>query len=81
MSQPDASTAEYELVRLAFRNSALRLAEAGRIEAIDAAIGAAYATHDLARHAGMEPHDAIEWMRSVANLMERNLLAAAARAH
>jgi hypothetical protein len=70
----------FEPIRRAFRVSADRLSAAGRIEPIDAAIGATYAAHDLAMHAGMSPHDAIEWMRSATDLMERQLLAEA-RAH
>lgn len=42
------------------------------------ALGALYASHDLAMRAGMSPHDAVEWMRTAADLMERQLLERAA---
>ena len=52
------------------------------VEPIDAAIGAIYATHDVAMRAGMSSHDAIEWMRSATDMMERQLLGRdASRAH
>lgn len=41
---------------------------------IDVALGALYASHDLACRAGMTPVEAIEWLRTAADLMERQLL-------
>lgn len=72
-SQAEASP-HMEPIRAAFRNATSKLAAAGRIEPIDAALGAVYATHDLAMRAGMDAHAAIEWMRTAADLMERQLL-------
>lgn len=46
------------------------------IEPIDVALGALYASHDLARRAGMTPIEAVEWLRTAVDLMERQLLAA-----
>lgn len=43
-------------------------------EPIDLALGALYASHDLAQRAGMSPVEAIEWLRTAADLMERQLL-------
>ncbi len=43
-------------------------------EPIDVALGAVYASHDLAQRAGMSAAEAIEWLRSAADLMERQLL-------
>lgn len=47
-------------------------------EPIDVAMGALFASHDLARRAGMSPIEAVEWLRTAADLMERQLLDAAA---
>jgi hypothetical protein len=44
-------------------------------EPIDVALGALYASHDLARRAGMTPVEAIDWLRTAADCMERQLLA------
>jgi hypothetical protein len=44
-------------------------------EPIDVALGALYASHDLAMRAGMSAAEAIEWLRTAADLMERQLLA------
>ena len=72
----------FEPVRRAIRVPVLTLIEAERVQPIDAAIGAIYATHDLAMHAGMDGHTAVEWMRTATDLMERQLLERdAARAH
>ena len=46
-------------------------------EPIDVALGALYAAHDLAQRAGMTAAEAIEWLRTAADLMERQLIAAA----
>jgi hypothetical protein len=70
-----------EPIRRAIRNSAAKLTVGGKVEPIDAALGSLYATHDLALHAGMDGHAAIEWMRTGADLMERQLLAADAARH
>jgi hypothetical protein len=43
-------------------------------EPIDVALGALYASHDLACRAGMTAAEAIEWLRTAADLMERQLL-------
>lgn len=43
------------------------------VEPIDVALGSLYASHDLAMRAGMTPTEAIEWMRTAADLMERQL--------
>ena len=60
----------------AFRGPIRRLADRfPDREPIDVALGALYASHDLAMRAGMNAHDAIEWMRTAADLMERQLLA------
>lgn len=47
-------------------------------EPIDVALGALYASHDLAMRAGMDPHDAVAWIGAAARLMERQLLDQAA---
>ena len=46
-------------------------------EPIDVALGALYASHDLAMRAGMSAAEAIEWLRTAADLMEAQLLAQA----
>ena len=46
-------------------------------EPIDVGLGALYASHDLAMRAGMNAAEAIEWLRTAADVMERQLLAAA----
>lgn len=46
------------------------------VEPIDIALGAVYASHDLATRAGMTPHQAIEWLRTAADVMERQLMSA-----
>lgn len=46
-------------------------------EPIDVSLGALYASHDLAMRAGMTAHEAVEWLRTAADLMERQLLAQA----
>ena len=66
-----SETSAIEAVRASIRRLPDRLP--GR-ETIDIALGALYASHDLAQRAGMSPHDAIEWQRSAADLMERQLL-------
>ena len=43
-------------------------------EPIDVALGSLYASHDLAMRAGMTPIEAIEWLRTAADLMERQIL-------
>lgn len=43
-------------------------------EPIDVAIAALYASHDLAMRAGMSHAEGIEWIRTAADLMERQLL-------
>lgn len=63
----------------AIRGPIRRLADRfPHVEPIDVALGALYASHDLAMRAGMSPHDAVEWMRTAADLMERQLLERAA---
>ena len=74
MTDFDVLTAVIEPIRRAFRNSAAKLVDAGKVEPIDAAIGAVYAAHDLAMRAGNDAHGAIEWLRTAADLMERQLL-------
>ncbi|MBZ9650326.1 hypothetical protein K9B33_22605 [Sphingobium sp. 3R8] len=66
---PDTSA--IEAVRGPIRRLAERFPDR---EPIDLALGALYASHDLAQRAGMDPHSAIEWMRTAADLMERQLL-------
>ncbi|PZU77752.1 MAG: hypothetical protein DI530_12230 [Sphingomonas sp.] len=46
-------------------------------EPIDVALGALYAAHDLAQRAGMTAPEAIEWLRTAADLMERQLIKSA----
>lgn len=46
-----------------------------QVEPIDVALGALYASHDLACRAGMAPAEAIEWLRTAADLMEEQLIA------
>ena len=43
-------------------------------EPIDVAIGALYAAHDLAMRSGLDKAAAIEWIRTAADQMERQLL-------
>ena len=62
-----------ERVRSIYRRAADKFGEHG-VEPIDVALGAAYATHDLARRAGMDSAEAVEWLRSAADVMERHLL-------
>jgi hypothetical protein len=51
------------------------------VEIEDAAIGALYAAHDVATAYKGGPHDAIEWLRTGLDLMERQLLEQQAKAH
>lgn len=68
--EPDGLTT-IEAVRGPIRRLADRFPDK---EPIDVALGALYASHDLAMRAGMDAHDAIEWLRTAADLMERQLL-------
>jgi len=65
-----------EAVRAPIRRIAERLPH---FETIDVAIGTLYAAHDLACRSGMSRYAAVEWLRTAADLMERQLLAE--RAH
>lgn len=50
-------------------------------EPIDVALGALYGAHDLAQAAGMTPIEAVEWMRTAADVMEAQLMNAPRGAH
>lgn len=67
------ATISIETVRACIRRLPERLPDR---EPIDLALGAIYASHDLAQRAGMNAHDAIEWIRTAADLMERQILEA-----
>ncbi|OYY72407.1 hypothetical protein [Sphingomonas sp. 28-63-12] len=45
------------------------------VEPIDAAMGSALATIDILRAAGLPAIDAVEWIRSFADMIERDILA------
>ena len=76
MPQHDTPTpdgvATIEAIRGPIRRIADRFPER---EPIDVALGALYASHDLACRAGMTPAEAIGWLRTAADLMESQLLA------
>lgn len=44
------------------------------VQPIDAALGSAYATFDILRAAGLPAAHAVEWIRSFADAIERDLL-------
>lgn len=69
--EPDG-LATIEAVRGPIRRLADRFPDR---EPIDVALGALYASHDLAMRAGMAAPEAVEWLRTAADVMERQLLA------
>ncbi len=72
MTDERATLAKIDKCRAINRRAAAKYAEHG-VAPIDAAIAAVYSAHDLAVHAGKDPHAAIEWMRTALDIMERNL--------
>lgn len=59
----------------AVRGPVRRLADRfGDRDPADIAIGALYAAHDLAMRSGLDPAAAIEWIRTAADEMERQLI-------
>jgi HD superfamily phosphohydrolase YqeK len=73
MSPEDLSLQNIQTCRRINRKAAEQY-EAHGVTAEDAAIAAIYSAHDLALHTGRDPHEAIEWMRTALDMMERQLL-------
>ena len=69
----DRSLANIELCRRLNRSAGEKYAEHG-VAHEDISIAAVYSAHDLAMHAGRDPHGAIEWMRSALDVMESKFL-------
>lgn len=64
---------QIEICRRLYREAALKYAERG-VPIRDVAIAAIFSAHDLAMHSGLNAHDAIEWLRTATDVMERQIL-------
>lgn len=70
---PPEAAAAIEKVRGLVRGLSDRVAVHG-VEPVDAALGVAYALHDLALQLAGSPIAAVEWIRTFADLAERGHL-------
>lgn len=69
----EAAMKVIEMAQRLHRKLHLKLAQKG-IEPIDVLIASAYATHELAAIVTGSPSSAIEWMRSMGDRLERQIL-------
>ena len=72
----DVEEAAIETARKLTRSLVAKLTERG-IQLADATIALAYALHDAATELTGDPASAVEWMRTAADLMERQLMGGA----
>ena len=71
--QDQIATAIIERCRKVNRYAGAEYVKRG-VQPIDVALAAAFSAHDLAISAGHTPLGAIEWLRTVLDLQERQLL-------
>jgi len=75
MAEPDELVLDIVETIEAVRRPVRRLAERfPNKDPIDIALGALYASHDLAMRSGMDAHEATAWIGVAARMMERQLL-------
>lgn len=75
MAKPDELALDIAETIEAIRGPIRRLAEHfPNKEPIDIALGALYASHDLAMRSGMDAHEATAWIGVASRMMERQLL-------
>jgi len=75
MVEPDEQALDFAETVEAIRGPIRRLAACfPDKEPIDIAVGALYASHDLAMRSGMDAHEATAWIGVAARMMERQLL-------